>query len=153
MQQSFSWPPLTPPGNAGPSHNPYLDWLGVRLAAWTDNYAEMHLRWTPQITNRSSRVHGGVICTLLDSVAGYSGCFSPEGEPPIHAVTLALTTQFLDSGSGEWLIARAQPEKRGSTVFFARAEAWLDGDRLLASASGTFKYIRHKSAGIRPRNP
>ncbi|HLU00467.1 MAG TPA: PaaI family thioesterase [Burkholderiaceae bacterium] len=150
MQQNFNWPDFTPPGQGGGTQNPYLDWLGVRLAAWTDEYAEMHLRLVPQVTNRSARVHGGVLCTLLDSVAGYSGCFRPEGEPLLHSVTLSLTTQFLDSRDGTWLIARGKPERLGRTVFFARSEVWLDGEYLLASASGTFKYIRHKTSGIKP---
>lgn len=127
------------------TQNPYLDWLGVNLAVWREEYAEMHLRLVPNITNRSARVHGGVLCTLLDSVAGYSGCYRPAGEPALHSVTLSLNTQFLDNGHGKWLIATGRPEKVGKTVFFARSEVWLDGERLLASASGTFKYIRYRS--------
>lgn len=130
------------------THNPYLDWLGAQLAVWREDYAEMHLRLGPNILNRSSRVHGGVLCTLLDSVAGYSGCYSPAGEPPVHSVTLSLTTQFLDNGDGKWLIASGRTEKVGQTVFFARSEVWLDGERLLASASGTFKYIRLRNRQV-----
>lgn len=127
------------------TQNPYLDWLGVRLAVWREDYVEMHMPIVPNISNRSGRVHGGVLCTLLDSVAGYSGCYRPAGEPLLHSVTLSLTTQFLDSGEGKWLIASGRPEKIGRTVFFARSEVWLDGEQLLASASGTFKFIRHRA--------
>lgn len=123
--------------------NPYLDWLGVKLVAWREAYAEMHLDLVPNVTNRSGRVHGGVLCTLLDSVAGYSGCYEADGAAR-HCVTLSLTTQFLDSGAGERLIATGWTEKVGRTVFFARSEVWLDDRLLLASASGTFKYVRHK---------
>lgn len=127
------------------TQNPYLDWLGIRLAVWREDYAEMHLPLTPNVKNRSGRVHGGVLCTLLDSVAGYSGCYRPPGDPVIHSVTLSLTTQFLDSAEGGLLIASGRPEKLGRTVFFARSEVWLDGERLLASANGTFKYIRSRA--------
>lgn len=127
------------------TQNPYLDWLGVKLVVWRENYAEMHLQVVPNVTNRTARVHGGVLCTLLDSVAGYSGCYRPAGEPLLHSVTLSLTTQFLDSGEGRMLIAKGRPEKVGRTVFFARSEVWLDNEHLLASASGTFKYIRHRT--------
>lgn len=142
MQESYALPAAAAAQQALSTQNPYLDWLGVKLAVWTDSYAEMHLPVVPQITNRSGRVHGGVLCTLLDSVAGYSGCYRPLGEPPAHSVTLSLNTQFLDTGKGKWLIASGRPEKIGRTVFFARAEVWLDGQRLLATANGTFKYIR-----------
>lgn len=144
MQNNPSFTAAAAAHEALSTHNPYLDWLGVKLAVWREDYAEMHLRLGPNITNRSARVHGGVLCTLLDSVAGYSGCYRPAGEPPLHSVTLSLTTQFLDNGEGKWLIATGQPEKIGRTVFFARSEVWLDGERLLASGSGSFKYIRHR---------
>ena len=127
------------------TQNPYLDWLGVRLAAWREGYAEMHLPLAPNVANRTGRVHGGVLCTLLDSVAGYSGSYSPDAETPRHCVTLSLTTQFLDSRDGKLLIATGRTEKVGRTVFFARSEVWLDGELLLASASGTFKYVRHRN--------
>lgn len=104
----------------------------------------MHLPMAPNVANRTGRVHGGVLCTLLDSVAGYSGCWSDENEADLHCVTLSLTTQFLDSAEGALLIARGRTEKVGRTVFFARSEVWLDGGLLLASASGTFKYVRHR---------
>lgn len=124
------------------TQNPYLDWLGVQLVVWREDYAEMHLPIVPTVSNRTGRVHGGVLCTLLDSVAGYSACYRPADEPPQHSVTLSLTTQFLDSREGKWLVAKGIPEKVGRTVFFARSEVWLDGEHLLASASGTFKFVR-----------
>lgn len=129
---------------ASSTQNPYLDWLGVKLAVWREDYAEMHLLLRDNVLNRSDRVHGGVLCTLLDSVAGYSGCYRPPGEAAVHSVTLSLATQFLDSGDGRWLIASGRPEKIGRTVFFARSEVWLDGERLLATANGTFKFIRRR---------
>lgn len=145
MQNSQILAAANAPQQTLSTQNPYLDWLGVRLAVWRENYAEMHLPMVPHVANRSGRVHGGVLCTLLDSVAGYSGCYRPADEPLLHSVTLSLNTQFLDSGEGKWLIASGRPEKIGRTVFFARSEIWLDGERLLASASGTFKYIRHRA--------
>lgn len=145
MQNHQPLSPATAAQQTLSTQNPYLDWLGVQLVVWRDDYAEMHLPVVPNVTNRSARVHGGVLCTLLDSVAGYSGCYRPAGEPPLHSVTLSLTTQFLDSGEGQMLIAKGRPEKVGRTVFFARSEVWLDDKRLLASASGTFKYIRHRA--------
>ncbi|NLC37374.1 MAG: PaaI family thioesterase [Alcaligenaceae bacterium] len=145
MQNSSILSPETATQQTLATQNPYLDWLGVKLAVWREDYAEMHLPIVKNVTNRTARVHGGVLCTLLDSVAGYSGCYRPEDEAALHSVTLSLTTQFLDSGEGKWLIASGRPEKVGRTVFFARSEVWMDGERLLASASGTFKYVRHKA--------
>jgi len=145
MQDTPSLPAASEARQALSTQNPYLDWLGVRLATWREGYAEMHLPLIPNLANRSGRVHGAVLCALLDSVAGYSGCYRPAGEPALHSVTLSLATQFLDSGDGKWLIASGRPERLGRTVFFARSEVRLDGERLLATASGTFKFIRSRA--------
>ncbi|WP_442593958.1 PaaI family thioesterase [Parapusillimonas sp. JC17] len=121
--------------------NPYLEWLGVRLVEWRQGYAEIHLAMADRLGNRSGRVHGGVICTLLDSVCGYCGQYAPENEPPRRAVTLTLTTNFIDLAEGDTLIAKAVVEKQGKSVYFSRGEVW-SGDQLVATASGTFKYTR-----------
>jgi acyl-coenzyme A thioesterase PaaI-like protein len=33
-------------------------------------------------------------------------------------------------------------QRRGRTVYFSRAEVWMDDRELLATAVGTFKYVR-----------
>ncbi|MGB3290576.1 MAG: PaaI family thioesterase [Burkholderiaceae bacterium] len=125
-------------------NNPFLEWMGVTLVEWSAGYAEMHLPMSAQLGNRSGRVHGGVICTLLDSVSGYSGLYTPPGEPPARSLTLSLTTNFIGSGEGEVLVAKGYTERKGRSIFFTRAEVLLDNDMLLATAVGTFKYSRLK---------
>lgn len=122
--------------------NPFLQWLGVSLTDWRSDYAEMALQASPQHLNRIGRIQGGLICTLLDAVCGYSGLYVPEGQPPLRNVTLSLTTNFLDSGEGERLVAKGFVERRGRGIYFSRGEVWLDDTLLLASAVGTFKYLR-----------
>jgi uncharacterized protein (TIGR00369 family) len=125
-----------------PIDNPFLEMLGVRLAHWTPDYAEMHLPVLPGLLNRTGRIHGGVICTLLDSVCGYCGLYYEPGQQPLKGLTLSLTTQFIGSTQGNVLVAKGFMQRRGSTVYFSRAEVWMDGTELLATAVGTFKYIR-----------
>jgi uncharacterized protein (TIGR00369 family) len=122
--------------------NPLLEFLGVRLTQWRDNYAEMRLLLNENLLNRSGVVHGGIICTLLDAVAGYSGLYAQLGEPARHAVTLSLTTNFLGNGVGRELTAKGMAEKKGRSIYFTRSEIWLDDDLLVASAVGTFKYLK-----------
>jgi len=123
-----------------PIDNPFLESLGVELTAWSEGYAEMRLAMTPTLANRSARIHGGVLCTLLDSVAGYSGLYTPPGEPPLRGLTLSLTTNFLNSGSGAVLVAKGYTEHKGRSIYFSRAEVWQDDTRMLATATGAFKY-------------
>ena len=127
--------------------NPFLDSLGLRLTLWEDGMSEFRMLVTPRLGNRSGRIHGGVICTLLDVAAGYAGSFRPAGEPEAQSVTLSLTTQFLDSGSGNELKAIGRVQRRGRQVFFAQSEVWLDESKLLATALGTFKFVGTVSPG------
>lgn len=124
--------------------NPYLEWMGMTLKEWSPGYAEMHLPVSKRLGNRTGRVHGGVICTLLDSVSGYSGLYAPPGAPELHSLTLSLTTNFLDSRDGKVLVGKGYVERKGRSVFFTRAEVWVDDDLLVATAVGTFKYIRQR---------
>jgi len=122
--------------------NPFLQWLGVRLTVWRPDYAEMRLDAGEHHRNRIGRIQGGLICTLLDAVCGYSGLYTEPGEAALRNVTLSLTTNFLDSGEGSELVARGYVERRGRSVYFARGEVLLDATRVLATGVGTFKYLR-----------
>jgi uncharacterized protein (TIGR00369 family) len=122
--------------------NPFLENLGVRLLAWREGHAEMSLPLTPTHQNRAGAVQGGVICTLLDAAAGYAGLFMPPGELCVHSLTLSLTTNFLENGKGALLTGKGYVDRRGGAIYFARSEAWLDGELLVATAIGTFRYVR-----------
>ncbi|MEM5385869.1 MULTISPECIES: PaaI family thioesterase [Paraburkholderia] len=118
--------------------NPFLESLSVELTEWKNGYAELTMPIRPATLNRQRVLQGGAIATLLDAAAGYSGLYS-EGDP-IHAFTLSLTISYLDKGLGENVIGKGFLERRGRSVFFARAEAWVDHKVLIASAQGVFKY-------------
>lgn len=122
--------------------NPFLESLGLRLCVWSDGLAEFRMPVSARVGNRSGRIQGGVICTLLDAAAGYAGLYRPPGEPLLHSVTLSLTTQFLDAGKGTELKAVGRLQRRGRDVYFAQSDVWLDDEKLLATALGTFKYLR-----------
>jgi uncharacterized protein (TIGR00369 family) len=128
-----------------PLDNPFLEWMGVRLTAWADDRAEMRLDVAPRLGNRTGRVQGGVMCTLLDAVAGYAGLHAPPGEVPKQSLTLSLTTNFIAAGDGQVLVAKGFVDRKGRGIYFARSEVWLDDTLLLATAIGTFKYLRAPS--------
>ena len=122
--------------------NPALESIGVRITAWREDYVELELLLSPTMLNRSGVVHGGTICTLLDAATGYAGLYSPPGEAPLHAVTLSLTSNFLSNGVGKRLTAKGMVERRGRSIYFSRAEVWLDGATLVATGVATMKYLK-----------
>lgn len=123
-------------------HNPLLEFLGVKLTEWRDGYAEMRLPLKPDLLNRSGVVQGGVLCTLLDAACGYAGLYAPPGDEIRHGVTLSLTSNFLSNGVGSALTAKGTLEKKGGKIYFSRAEVWLDDHLLVATAIGTFRFLR-----------
>lgn len=121
--------------------NPALESMGVRITAWRKDYVELDLPVTTHMLNRSGVVHGGTICALLDAATGYAGLFSPKGEEPLHAVTLSLTSNFLRNGIGNSLTAIGMVERKGRSIYFSRAEVWLDNEKLVATGAATMKYL------------
>lgn len=121
--------------------NPFLKFLGVTIDCWRENEVALRLKIEPDFVNRTGRVHGGVLCSLLDAGLGYAGLFTPPGATALHSVTLSLTTNFLDSGAGKNLIVKGKITRMGKRIYFSEAHAWVDESLLVATAMGAFKYV------------
>jgi uncharacterized protein (TIGR00369 family) len=118
----------------------FADLVGYRLAQWRDDHAEIVLVLGPQHLNRTGRLHGGVLATLIDAACGYAGTFAVDGQPR-NALTLALTTQFLaPAHAGQHLTATGRRTGGGKRIFFAAAEVHDEAGRLIARGDGTFRY-------------
>lgn len=126
----------------GPLDNPFLELLDVRHTQWREGYAEFEMAVAPAHLNRQRILQGGVIATLLDAACGYAGLYRAAAETPIHGYTLSLTLNFLDRGLGDVVVAKGFLERKGATIFFARGEAWMNDKTLVATAQGTFKFVR-----------
>lgn len=115
--------------------------LDLHLVAWEPDRAVFAYTVRPENLNRSGRLHGGILASLLDSASGYCGCFTPVPGERVDAVTLSLTVNFVSSVREGRLLAEARRTGGGRTVFFA--DAWVrdEAGRLVASSTGTFKYI------------
>jgi acyl-coenzyme A thioesterase PaaI-like protein len=132
--------PIDQPVDASMFDNPFLELLGARRTHWRDGYAQFEAEVRPVLLNRQGVLQGGLIATLLDAACGYAGLYSPDPDRPVHGLTLSLTCNYLDRGVGELIMAKGFLERKGSSVYFARGEVWVDGTLLVATAQGTFKY-------------
>lgn len=124
------------------AENPFLALLGARRGAWREGYCEFHLPVRPELLNRQGVLQGGVLSTLLDVASGYSGLYSASPDEILHGHTVSLTINFLHKGTIGHVVAKGFLVERQRSLFFARAEAWLDGTVLLATAQGIFKLAR-----------
>jgi len=75
---------------------PFQKFFGYRVVEARDGFAVMEIDLREEFGNRTGRVHGGVVMTLIDSVGGYCGCADDEGNLPRRCVTLGASTNFLD---------------------------------------------------------
>ena len=57
-------------------------------------------------------------------------------------MTLSLTTNFIGNADDGLIIAKGYMVRRGRSVYFSRSEVWMNNEELLATAVGTFKYVK-----------
>lgn len=124
-----------------PVEIPFLEDLGVEFLGMAAGEAQVALDLAPRHMNSWSVTHGGVTMTLLDVVMSMAG---RSLDPGAHGgVTVEMKTSFVQPGGtpGTRLIAKGKAFHRSTTLYFCDGEVW-NGDKLVAKATGTFKYLR-----------
>jgi len=116
--------------------------LGYRLVAWERDRAVLDMPVTEAHLNRAGLLHGGVLTTLLDSASGYAGCWCPVPGRIRRTLTLTLTTNYIGQVSEGVVRVEGRKVGGGRRVFFTTAEAFDGGGKLVATATGTFRYHR-----------
>ncbi|HEY8022964.1 MAG TPA: PaaI family thioesterase [Burkholderiaceae bacterium] len=120
---------------------PFLHELGVEFLGMGEGLAEVALNLEVRHMNSWQVAHGGVIMTLLDVVMSMAGrSLDPEAR---GGVTVEMKTSFVQPGGhpGGRLVAKGKAFHRSTTICFCEGEAW-NGDKLVAKAMGTFKYLK-----------
>lgn len=120
---------------------PFLNEIGVELISFGDGQAQVAVDLQGRHMNSWAVAHGGLTMTLLDvamSLAGRSIFPQAKG-----AVTVEMNTSFVQPGGkpGSRLIATGRAFHRSISMCFCEGEV-RNGDKLVAKAMGTFKYLR-----------
>lgn len=124
-----------------PIENPFLQDLGVEFLGMENGEAQIALNLEPRHMNSWQVTHGGITMTLLDVAMALAG---RSLEPAARGgVTVEMKTSFLQPGGkpGCRIIAKGKAFHRSTTMCFCEGEVW-NGDKLVAKAMGTFKYIK-----------
>lgn len=127
---------------------PFLDDLGVEFLGMGNGEAQVALTLEERHMNSWHVTHGGLTMTLLDVAMAMAG---RSQSPEVHAsVTVEMKTSFLQAGGtpGDRIIARGKTLHRSTTMCFCEGEVW-NGDKLVAKAMGTFKYLKRIDAAKR----
>lgn len=128
-----------------PSSIPFLEHLGAEFLGMENGEAQIGLTLQAHHMNGWGVTHGGVTMSLLDVVMSMAG---RSLEPTARGgVTVEMKTSFLQPAGmpGERIIARGKAFHRSTTMVFCDGEIW-NGDKLVAKAMGTFKYLKRLDA-------
>ena len=122
---------------------PFMDYVGLRTYVADDGRQCMTLRLERRHLNVAASAHGGVILTLLD-VAMASAGRRHEGAQGRVCVTVEMKTSFLRPAGAEGEFIEAHGIVRHVTESLAFCDGELRGENgdLLATASGTFRYVK-----------
>ena len=131
---------------------PFVDHLGVRLAEWGNGGSLLLMELRPEHRNSQGVAHGGVVMTLLDVAMARAARSTArdDGDGEHKVLTVEMKSTFMQAGTGDRLVARGRTVHRSATMCFAESEVHDEHGRLLARASGTFKYVRPRPIAHRP---
>lgn len=115
--------------------------LGYRLVKWEPDRAVVAYDIQPAHLNRTGRLHGGILATLLDTAGGFAGCYSADPDERRTCVTLSLTINYVASMSAGQVLTEARRTGGGRSIFFAEIKACDSTGRVLASGTGAFRYL------------
>ena len=120
---------------------PFLAHLKILTEDLGQGSAKLSLPVEPHLTNSMGTVHGGVIMSLLDIALCTAARTLHPGS--IGAITIDMSTSFLDGGKGAKLLADARVLKDGRSMSFVEAEARNEDGTLVAKAIATVR-VRQK---------
>lgn len=131
---------MTTPVDIGEELYPLQKALGYYVTAWSEDYARVEMELAEIHLNRHGIPHGGLYAVLMDTAAGYAGCWRPPDEPRALAMTLSLNVSFISVPRGKVLIAEGRRTGGGRNLFCASAELRDELGTLVATAAATLRY-------------
>jgi uncharacterized protein (TIGR00369 family) len=121
---------------------PIASLFGARLISVGDGEAHFRCRADESTYNPIGMIHGGFLCTLLDSAAGcavHTRLPAGVGYASIEIKVSFLKALRSDSGDVE---VRGRALRVGQRVAFAEAHAYVEGDQLVGHATSSLSLVR-----------
>ncbi len=136
-------PPASQP--AAEPDSPFQRYIGYSRTDQRDGFMRLELEMRPELENPLGIPHGGLHAAMLDSAMGWAGTWTYDGSPVRKSVTLNLNVSYLatpaPADNGIRLIAEGRKVGGGRKIFFAEGELRDGTGRVLARATGTFRYL------------
>ena len=114
---------------------PFMGFLGAALTTVEPGHCEVRLPFRAELTQQHGFVHGGVLATLADTVAGYAAfsLMAADAAP----LTVEYKLNILRPGGGQEVVTRGHVVKPGRTLTVVRADVFNveDGEETLCVTS------------------
>ena len=123
-----------------PGGAPYHDLIGLEGEEWRDGFARIVCHAETKHLNRSGIVHGGVILSLIDQAAGYSGLWCSVPGNVRKAVTVDLDCRFTGQVGLGRVVAEAKLVRGGRSLYFVRTEVFDADGQLAAFGASTHRW-------------
>jgi len=120
---------------------PFLCQLGLELLGHRPGWAKMRIHIRPEHLNYLKTLHGGVICSLIDSVAYFA--LRPLLSQDFPLPTLEMKVNFLRPVREGWILAEAESLHAGRRVMVAQVRVTDPEGQLCAF--GTVSCFVHSS--------
>jgi len=135
---------------AFPVEIPFVGMLGFELLKFENGEAEVALTLRDELCNSWNVAHGGVTMTLLDVAMAHAARAPARGEDVSSrgVVTIEMKTSFMRPGLGR-VRAKGRMLHATASLAFCEASAFNEAGKLVAQATGTFKYLSGLSVGGR----
>jgi len=114
--------------------------LGFSITEWGPDICKLQQPMRKGLGNRYGIPHGGVYASLLDTVMGFSGCYTGSTSQVKRAMTLSLNVSYLSRPKGQLLTATGHKIGGGARSFFAESDLVDETGELIAKGTGTFRY-------------
>ena len=132
---------------------PFIVHIGGKLVYIGEDEARAEITMAPHLVGNTFQqiLHGGVIATLLDSVAGVTSMAAAygrlKGQPSEEKMrrlaqlgTIDMRIDYLRPGRGERFIAAAKVVRIGSKICATQMTLHNEKDALIATGNAVFHY-------------
>jgi 1,4-dihydroxy-2-naphthoyl-CoA hydrolase len=119
---------------------PFARHCGVELVSATPDQVEGRLPWAPELCTANSRLHGGALMTLGDTVGAACGFLNlPDGA---STTTIESKTNFIRGLEKGAAIAVARPLHVGGRFIVVQTTITDSDERLVAQTTQTQAVLR-----------
>ena len=125
--------------------SPYGDFMGIEIDSFGEGVAHCSISIQPQHFNAGGRVHGGVLTSLADTVAGVAvRTLRPEGAA---SATTDLNISFIRPPMGDRLEADARVLHQGKRLYRVEVSVYSlhaadpNSRKLVARCNATFMIV------------